>query len=178
MPVLCAVCQSLATPGKRDIIPSMSKSRPIADLLPSLTRNILGQRGLLFGKLIADWPALAGEISQHAVPLKLTFAKKQEGKSQAILHLATSATYALEISYQKAILIERLNSFFGYAAIKDIKFIHQDILENKTRTPSFAQPLTIQETQNLEAAVEKIQENDLQTALKNLGKAVISRKKR
>lgn len=152
----------------------MSKPRTIADMLPALTQDILGRRGLLFGKMISEWPAIAGDIAARAIPTDLKFTKKQEGKSQAVLHLSVSSADALEISYQKSLLIERLNAFFGYGAIKDIKLIHQNITDNKKTVKAPMRPLTVQETQNLDTTVCKIQENDLQAALKNLGKAIIS----
>lgn len=155
----------------------MSKPRPLADFVPALTKDILGKKGALFGKMLAEWPSVAGpEIAAHTVPLDLKYAKKLDKQSQATLHLAVRAAHALEISYQKALLIERLNMFFGYPAIKDIKFIQQDnITEKLGRSAPPARPLTLQEERKLDEMVAGIQENDLQTALKNLGKAIASR---
>jgi hypothetical protein len=156
----------------------MSKPRPLSDLVPGLTKDILGRKSLLFGKLLAGWPDIAGaEMAAKTTPLDLKFAKKLDQKSQATLHLAVQSAYALEISYQKSLLIERLNMFFGYPAIRDIKMIQQtDIMSNKKPSSASIRPLTVQEEQVLEGMVAAVQENDLQTALKNLGKAIISRK--
>ena len=91
-------------------------------------------------------------------------------------HLAVQSAYALEMSYQKSLLIERLNMFFGYPAIKDIKMVQQDnIMGNKKSSFKPPRPLTMQEERVLDEMVGGIQENDLQTALKNLGKAITSR---
>jgi hypothetical protein len=155
----------------------MSKPRPLSDLVPGLTRDILGKKSLLFGKMIADWSHIAGaDIADKTTPLDLKYAKKLDQKSQAVLHLAVQSAYALEISYQKSLLIERLNMFFGYPAIKDIKIIQQtNLMDNKKQTVVPSRPLTLQEERGLDGIVAQIQENDLQTALKNLGKAILSR---
>jgi len=155
----------------------MSKIRPISDLVPKLIEESLGKKSLLFGKLLSEWVHIAGEeIAAKALPIELKFAKKTNQKSQAVLHLAVRSGDALELSYQKQILVERLNVFFGYAAIKDIKIIQNSFIMN-TKIPSSRKTRTLspKETAEINEAVEEIQENDLQTALKNLGKAIISR---
>jgi len=155
----------------------MSKPRPLSDLMPGLTKDILGKKGLLFGKMLAEWIQIAGaDVAAHTMPLDLKYAKKLDKKSQATLHLAVQSAYALELSYQKTLLIERLNMFFGYPAIKDIKIVQQDnVMGNKKSPPVRQRLLTMQEEQALDEMVSGIQENDLQTALKNLGKAIASR---
>lgn len=155
----------------------MSKTRPVSDLVPRLIEASLGKKSLLFGKMLAEWPHIAGpDIAGKATPLDLKFAKKLDQKSQATLHLAVQSAYALEISYQKALLIERLNMFFGYPAIKDIKMIQQTSLMGNKKPPAPPpRPLTLGEEKAIDGMVTEIQENDLQTALKNLGKAILSR---
>lgn len=155
----------------------MSKPRSLSDLVPGLTKDILGKKSLLFGKMLADWRNIAGtDIAAKTVPLDLKYAKRADQKSQATLHLAVQSAYALEISYQKSLLIERLNMFFGYPAIKDIKMIQQsDIMSSKQTASIVRRPLTLREEKVLDGMVSEIQENDLQTALKNLGKAILSR---
>ncbi len=155
----------------------MSKPRALSDLVPGLTKEILGKRSLLFGKMLAQWGHIAGaEVADKTMPLDLKYAKKLDKQSQAVLHLAVQSAYALEISYQKSLLIERLNVFFGYPAIKDIKLIQQtNIMGRKKASFPSIRPLTLQEDEVLSGMVAGVQENDLQTALKNLGKAIVSR---
>jgi hypothetical protein len=155
----------------------MSKTRSLSDLMPGLTKGILGKKSLLFGKMVLDWPQIAGsEMASKTMPLDLKFEKKLDQKSRATLHLAVQSAYALELSYQKSLLIERLNMFFGYPAIKDIKMIQQTTLTGSQKAvPAKIRPVTVQEERALDGILEKIQESDLQTALKNLGKAIISR---
>ena len=155
----------------------MSKPRSLSDLVPGLTKDILGKKSMLFGKMLAGWAQIVGaDVAAKTTPMDLKYAKKLDKKSQATLHLAVQNAYALEISYQKSLLIERLNMFFGYPAIKDIKMVQQDnIMGNKKSSPPPLRPLTMQEEGVLDEMVGGIQENDLQTALKNLGKAITSR---
>jgi hypothetical protein len=128
--------------------------------------------------MLAQWAHIAGaDIAAKTIPLDLKYAKKLDKKSQATLHLAVQSAYALELSYQKSLLIERLNIFFGYPAIKDIKMVQQNnVMNNKKKVAAPKRLLTLQEEQALDEMVSGIQENDLQMALKNLGKAISTRK--
>ena len=170
-----------------------NRPRPLSDLIPGMTQNVFGRKNLLFGKLLGSWTDIAGaDIAAVCMPLELKFArtpaarnkaaagtpaKPQKTPGQAVLHLGVTPAHALELSYQKSLLIERLNMFFGYAAIKDIKFIqYSEIMDNKKKPAAALQrPVTLQEGAKIDQMVAGIQESDLQTALKNLGKAIISR---
>lgn len=156
----------------------MSKPRPLSDLVPNLAKSVLGKKSLLFGKLVLEWPDIVGvDIAAKTAPVDLRSAKKTDQKKEMVLHLAVQSAYALEISYQKSLLIERLNMFFGYPAIKDIKIIQQtNLMSNKKVISPPTRILTSQEQSAVEGMVSQVQENDLQTALKNLGKAILSRK--
>jgi len=171
--------------------PIANRPRPVSDLVPNLTKGIFGKTNMLFGKLLAEWAHIAGdEIASQTTPLELKFSRTGSGKSakggkadktppKATLHLAVQPAYALELSYQKNLLIERLNMFFGYGAIKDIKLIqNSEIMNNKIVKKAKIRPLTLQEQQKIDGLVGRIQENDLQTALKNLGKAIVSRQEK
>lgn len=159
-----------------------NRPRPMSDLVPGLTKDIFGKKNLLFGKLIAQWSHIAGsDIASKSVPTELKFQRKPEkekgGSPQAILILSVQPAFALEFSYQKGLLIERLNVFFGYPAIKDIKIIQNSvIMDNQKATKAKSKPLTLQQQKQIDEVTADIKDNDLQTALKNLGKAIASRK--
>lgn len=166
-----------------------NRPRPVSDLVPALTKDVFGKKNMLFGKLLAEWEHIAGpEIAAQTTPMELKYSrtggsKKTEGAAKAdksppkaTLVLAVQPAYALELSYQKDLLAERLNVFFGYPAIKDIKIIqHSGVMDNKKVKAPLHRPLTMQEQQKIDSLVGDIQENDLQIALKNLGKAIVSR---
>lgn len=159
-----------------------NRPRPLSDLVPGLTKDIFGKKNLLFGKMVSQWAHIAGpDIASKATPVELKFQRKAEkdkgGSPQAVLHLAVMPAFALEFSYQKGLLVERLNMFFGYPAIKDIKIIqNSNVMDNKQVTKAKTKPLTLQQQQQIDEATAGIEDNDLQTALKNLGKAIASRR--
>lgn len=179
--------------------------RPLSALVPGLTQGIFGRKNMLFGKMAAEWTQVAGEeIASKTAPIDLKFASPRKSKSkkdakvdknvrpiptvsdmgrdkqpgQAVLHLAVQPGFALEFSYQKSLLIERLNMFFGYPAIKDIQVTQSYALIDAAPAARRRPPaLNAGEAGKIDALVGEVQENDLQTALRNLGKSLASRAK-
>lgn len=137
---------------------------------------------MLFGKMMAEWTHIAGaEIASQTLPVDLKFSRNKDPKKpgQAVLYLSVQPGYALEFSYQQNLMMERLNTFFGYNAIKDIKIVQNSEVMNKKQAASPKKRiLSSSEQQKIDQIVGKIEENDLQTALKNLGKAILSRQEK
>jgi hypothetical protein len=158
---------------------TFNRFRPVSDVVPGLTKDIFGKKNQLFGKMLADWAQIAGnDIASKTIPIDLKFSREKNKKDshQAILSLAIQGGYALEFTYQKSLLIERLNTFFGYPAIKDIKIVQNSEIMNKKEIAPFRMlPVDMQDEKKIDTLVSTIEENDLQTALKNLGKAILSR---
>lgn len=159
-----------------------NRPRPLSDLVPGLTREVFGPKNALFGKMLAQWAEIAGlEMAARTVPTALAFTrgKKTEARPQspkAVLHLSVQPGYALELSYQKTLLVERLNVFFGYPAISDIKIVqNSNVMNNKSVSPPLLRPLSPAKAEKIKEMVANIQETDLQIALENLGKAILSR---
>lgn len=162
------------------------RPRPLSAIVPAIAGGIFGRKSLLFGQMLGQWVHIAGaDIASCAAPLDIKYAagrqttlknKATTKDRQAVLHIAVQPARALEVSYQKSLLIERLNMFFGYAAIKDIKIIqNSEVMNTKRLSKPFARRLTPHEEGEIDGLVAGIGENDLQIALKNLGKAIRSR---
>lgn len=158
---------------------TFNRPRPVSDLVPGLTKDVFGRKSILFGKMMSQWKDIAGaDIAAQTLPMDLKFSKKN-ANNQAVLHLSVQSAYALELSHQKNLLIERLNMFFGYPAIKDIKIIqNSEVMNKKNPKAPKTRLVTLQEEARIDEMVGTIQENDLQTALKNLGKAILSRQEK
>jgi len=158
----------------------MSELRSISNFIPMLAKNIFGKQSLLFGKLISEWSDIAGaDIASKAVPIEIKYSKDGRDKNMAILHIAVNSSDSLEITYQKNLLKERLNMFFGYPAIKDIKIIHNKpgLFKAKSKKNIINKQITIEEEKTLDKKLDKIEEKDLKIALKNFGKAITLRNK-
>ena len=153
----------------------VGQSRSMAQLIPRLTKPILGKRGLAQADIVLNWPNIVGlEITKFCQPEKITFPKGL--RHNGTLHLRASAGAALEMQHDSARLIERINGYFGYAAITKIRLIQIPLKlptkDNKTVEPRHV-PTEI-EIKQLEKQLEIVEDNDLRMKLERLGMAILS----
>jgi hypothetical protein len=96
---------------------------PLAAEVPALTKAALGKKGFAEASLIAEWPSIVGaDYSGRAIPMRLRFPRRS-GKDLggATLVLRATSAAALELQHLKPKLLERINAYFGYGAIAEIK---------------------------------------------------------
>jgi hypothetical protein len=94
--------------------------RSLAATLPKVARKVLGRHGLAEGGLITDWPDIVGPaIAERSLPLRLAFAGGE--RRNGTLLVRVSGPLALELQHLEPQILERLNGYFGYAAVARLK---------------------------------------------------------
>ena len=91
-----------------------------------------------------------------------------------MLTIACEGARALFLMHQEAELISRVNSFFGFRAISQIRIV-QKAIHVPTRKPK-ARPLDGSEKRRLAGMLEDVEDPRLREALERLGAGVISRR--
>ena len=116
-----------------------ASTRAIAALVPKITRKAFEKHGFAAASLIIDWPQIVGRrLARNTRPLKLKwpravekFADTEEGwegRPGATLTLQVDPALALDVQYQSAQIIERINAYFGYRAVVSLR-IKQEAIE-------------------------------------------------
>lgn len=91
--------------------------RALSASLPGVTKRAFARRGLLGADLARQWPAIVGaDLAERCRPRKLRFPRPGEALD-GDLTLRVAPAWALEIQHLEALLLERINSFFGYRAV-------------------------------------------------------------
>ncbi|MDX2259873.1 MAG: DciA family protein [Hyphomicrobiaceae bacterium] len=119
--------------------PAPGKS--VGAFLPALTRKAFETFGFASATLITDWPAIVGEeVARASRPARLVWPRAQAGRRNGqeidagrppatlILHVAPAR--ALEIEYARAEIAERINGYFGYRAVGQIKVLQTVVLSD------------------------------------------------
>ncbi|MDX2204864.1 MAG: DciA family protein [Hyphomicrobiaceae bacterium] len=113
--------------------------RAVGSFLPQLTRKAFEKFGFSTATLITDWPLIAGaEVARFSEPERLKWPRlpgeaaadgvvETQRRQGATLVLRVDEARALDIQYKAKQLIERINSYFGYAAVADIRIIQGPI---------------------------------------------------
>ena len=100
--------------------------------------------------------------------------EKGETIYEKYLHVNVTPSAAVEFQHFHNKIVEKINSYFGYKAIKGIK-IHQQLikLENIVTKKSNVNFINIkQKTREIKNTISKINDKDLELSIVNLGLSI------
>ena len=98
------------------------KQRPskISDLLGGAAGPAFRKFGFAEARLLTHWRALVGEtLSARTLPVRLRFPFGQ--RHGGTLVIRASGPMALEVQHLSPQIIERINGFFGYPAVAELR---------------------------------------------------------
>ncbi|MEB3702061.1 DUF721 domain-containing protein [Candidatus Bealeia paramacronuclearis] len=154
----------------------MKKSlRSIGNISSKITAPLLGKQGHVLGAILADWGKIVGEkILSLAVPQKIVF--RNDKRVDGTLHLLISSGAGPLIQQISPMVIERINTYFGYGAVSMLR-IHQGFIPAQKKEETDIVELSSQDLQFIGETTEHIQEEALREALENFGKSLIQSQK-
>jgi hypothetical protein len=156
-----------------DMIPRM---RTLDKDFRSLTRAAFARYGFAYADLITQWPAIVGDdVAQWSEPERIRWprAGADERKQGGTLVILVTPGRGLDLQHQTPLIIDRINAFYGYSAIAQVR-IRQGAL-NRKKAPSRALPaLGAEQANALETKLEEVADPELREALKRLGQGVLS----
>lgn len=174
------------TEKKKNIINPEHSSTGLTRLgegMSPLIKKLLGGSGLVQVELFAEWKNIVGEeTSSYSAPQKIDF--KKDSRNGGILHIAVpDGAFALEISAQKNILLEKVNSYFGYQAISDIRLTINDVFfKQPEETPKDDDKqekmlVSLQQQNYISKLTEDIKNPELKATLQKLGESIAKNNK-
>ena len=93
--------------------------RPFGNTLPRGLKGVLKKSGYNYSEIISKWSILVGkDISNCAYPKSI---KMKKGNSNGTLVLGIKRGDEIQIEYSKKEIIDKINSYFGYKLINEIK---------------------------------------------------------
>ncbi|MCL2439694.1 MAG: DUF721 domain-containing protein [Alphaproteobacteria bacterium] len=92
-------------------------ARPLVETITGFVKKLSPQKGFVGADIALNWQAIVGEeIASLATPTKLS-------RSDGVLYLKLkSVAMAPMAEYQKPVIMDRVNSCFGYQAVKTVRF--------------------------------------------------------
>jgi len=156
-------------------------SLQIAEIANGLIDPILAKRAGINTLLLASWDEIAGEqFADCSRPERIRWPRQDgpdetgAGFAPGLLTIACEGARALFLMHQEAELISRVNSFFGFRAISQIKII-QKAIHVPSQKPK-ARPLDAKEKSRLAGMLAEVEDPRLREALERLGTGVLARK--
>ncbi len=125
-------------PTKKDQADRRNSLSALAANVPAITKLALGRKGFAEASLVSEWAIIVGdEVARLCVPVKMRLPRpKKDEKGAAAgsvppnvapnvaggtLTLRASPAASLEVQHLKPRILERIQRYFGYPLIKDIK---------------------------------------------------------
>jgi hypothetical protein len=154
----------------------VNKPRPIrklAELTSEFLAEAFKKQGFASTELVTRWRDIVGtDIADHAEPVKLQWprAVENEPPDPATLVLRVEGPAAIEIQHQAAVILERINRFFGWQAVGRLALRQAPLSRRKARP--VPPQLDAAEVARVEATLTDVADEDLRAALGRLGAAV------
>ena len=152
----------------------------ISEVANGLIDPVLAKRAGINTMLLGSWDEIAGSsFADCTRPERITWPRRASemageggGHQAGVLTIACEGSRALFLSHQQGELIQRINGFFGFPAIRQVKIVQKPVspIVRRNRTP---RPLTGAAAVHLDDLVDGIEGDNLKAALKRLGTAVL-----
>ena len=100
--------------------PARSFPRPLSEFSGATLSDVLKRQGFASTEIIARWADIVGaEIAAHSEPIKINWPRGvgEAAAEPATLVLRVEGPAAIEIQHLSAVILERVNRFFGWQAI-------------------------------------------------------------
>ena len=103
--------------------------RPFGNTLPRGVKGILKKNGYNYSEIINKWSFLVGkDISGFCYPKSI---KMTHDSKNGILFLSVERGNEINIEYKKNDIINKINSYFGYNLIKEIRLQTLNVVGKK-----------------------------------------------
>ena len=145
--------------------------RPFSSSIPKTLKKHLQKNGYNYSNIVDNWTKMVSKkISDSCYPATVKMGKNMKD-GNLILNVIHGKE--LEVEYEKKEIMDKLNSFFGYNCISQVtlKIVQDSIVTKEKVFPEIKDLLKIEEKMN------KINNNELKSSLKNFLKAFNERNK-
>jgi hypothetical protein len=153
--------------------PARGFPRPLSAFSGATLNDALKAQGFASAEIVARWAEIVGpEIAAHSQPAKINWPRAvgEEAPEPATLVLRVEGPAAIEIQHLNAVILERVNRFFGWQAIGRIA-LRQAPLARRA-PPESPPPPDPAEAARIAAGLPQIEDETLRQALARLGAAV------
>ena len=103
--------------------------RSFKDTLPKNIKKIIKKKGHIFSETLNNWKYIVGDnLFQICYPKSF---KNSNKFGVSTLQIMAKRGHEIDLEYSKKIIMDKMNSFFGYAVVEKLKFISFDDVQTK-----------------------------------------------
>ena len=140
--------------------------RSFGNTLPRGLKKILKKNGYNYSEIISKWNMLVNkEISSQSFPKSI---KMKKGETNGTLILAVKRGNEINIEYSKKEIIDKINSYFGYQLINEVRLESFNSQNTNVRKKNKSN----QFFQDFEKKISEIKSEDIKNSLSELLNAI------
>ena len=146
------------------------EARAVSDLMPEIGRAAFRRFGFVQSSVVSRWDEIVGSrYAQVSMPEMIRFpvGKKAEGT----LELVVESGHAPMMQHVMPEIIERVNRFFGYAAVAKVK-MRQGLVARPEKPAAKAPPMLKPAPFELGDSLREIADPELSAVLESLAKSL------
>jgi hypothetical protein len=158
--------------------------RQISEIANGMLDPVLAKRAGINTLLLGSWDEIAGEdFADCTRPEKIAWPRRasemtgEGGYQPGVLTIACEGARALFLTHAQGELIQRINGFFGFPAINQMRIVQKPVAA-PPKPYSKPRPLTGERARHLETLIDGIENDALKAALTRLGTAVLAPRKK
>jgi len=140
--------------------------RSFGNSLPRGLKGILKKNGYNYSEIISKWSTLVGtKIAECSYPKSI---KMSKGDSNGTLILAVGRGDEITVEYSKQEIINKINAYFGYKLISEIKLQkYNEKIKNTNKNIKLNKF-----SKNFEEKINKVENKKIRDSLSELLKAI------
>ena len=140
--------------------------RPFGNTLPRGVKGILKKSGYNYSEIISKWNMLVGkDISSCSYPKSI---KMTKGDTNGLLVLAVKRGNEITVEYSKKEIINKINSYFGYRLINEIRLKTVNSETKKIKNNNILNKFS----KNFEKKINEIKNKNIRNSLSQLLNAI------
>lgn len=135
-------------------------TRTVGAFLPKLTQKAVERFGFPNAAILADWSLIVGPaLACFTAPQRLRWPRGQapenDPRAGATLVIRVDGPAAIEVQHKAPQIIDRINTYFGYRAVTDLRIVQAPV----DRPGKTAAPKAIVGSGTLDEALQRLSAN-------------------
>jgi hypothetical protein len=167
----CGMDDAMSKPPKPESVserPRGGRARAVSEIVPDVGRVAFRRFGFVQSSVVSRWAEIVGErYAQISAPESIRFPHGK--RSNGVLTLAVAGAHATVMQHVGPTIIERVNRFFGYAAIERVTIRQGEIAAPRSRVRPMAEvavPVALSDS------LKTVADPELKAVLESLARGV------
>ena len=146
------------------------RARAVSDMLPEIGGAAFRRFGFVQSSIVSRWREIVGErYAGVSAPESIRFPPGK--RSDGVLTLVVEGAHAPMMQHVAPVIVERVNRFFGYAAVARVAF-RQGVVQLAKAKPRAAPPSLRPIPTDIGDSLREIADPELRTVLEALAQGV------